>query len=125
MTVYSRFGSKKALVREVLAQAGAEWRRSFFQAVETAAPDAAGRLRAVVAALRTWFERERFYGCAFMNAAAEHVKGSGEPWLREMTAGHHAAVITFLCGLAEAAGYREPRVLARQFLLVIDEPSPP
>lgn len=122
MTLYSRFGSKEALVREVLAQEGAEWRRSFFQAVEAAAPDPASRLQAVVPALRSWFEGERFYGCAFMNAAAEHVKGSGggEPWLREMTAGHHAAIVAFLYNLAEAAGYGEPHVLARQVLLVID-----
>lgn len=122
MTLYGRFGSKEALVREVLAQEGEAWRQAFFSAVEAAAPDDAGRLHQVVPALRTWFEGERFYGCAFMNAAAEHVKGSGggEPWLRELTAAHHASILTFLGGLAEAAGYGEPDLLARQVLLVID-----
>ena len=122
MTLYGRFGSKEALVREVLRQEGEAWRRMFFRAVETCAPDDAGRLRGVVPALRTWFEGERFYGCAFMNAAAEHVKGSGggEPWLRELAAEHHAAVLVFLGDLAAAAGYDEPDVLARQVLLVID-----
>ncbi len=122
MTLYGRFGSKEALVREVLREEGAAWRRMFFGAVEAGAPDGAGRLRGAVAALRGWFEGERFYGCAFMNAAAEHVKGGsgGEPWLRELTAEHHAAVLAFLRDLAAADGRAEPDMLARQVLLVID-----
>ncbi len=122
MTLYGRFGSKDALVREVLAREGAAWRETFFALVEEAGSDPADRLRATIPALRTWFEGARFYGCPFMNAAAEHTKGSGggEPWLREMTARHHAAIIVFLAGLAEAAGYAEPRMMARQVLLVLD-----
>ena len=122
MTLYGRFGSKEALVREVLAREGAAWRDTFFALVEDAGPDPADQLRATIPALRTWFEGARFYGCPFMNAAAEHTKGSGggEPWLREMTAQHHAAIIAFLAGLAEAAGHAEPRMVARQILLVLD-----
>ncbi len=122
MTLYSRFGSKEALLREVLALEGAEWRAAFFGAVEAAGPDPAERLHAVIPALRTWFTGERFYGCAFMNAAAEHAKGrdAGTPWLREMTQEHHGAILAFLAGLAEAAGYPEPGIMARQVLLVMD-----
>ena len=122
MTLYGRFGSKEALVREVLAREGADWRETFFALVEAAGPDPADQLRATVPALRTWFEGARFYGCPFMNAAAEHSKGSngGEPWLREMTAQHHAAIIAFLAGRAQAAGHTEPRMLARQILLLLD-----
>ena len=122
MTLYSRFGSKEALLREVLAREGAEWRDTFFSAVLAAGADAAARLHGVIAALRTWFEGDRFYGCAFMNAAAEHAKG-GAPeaaWLREMTREHHGAILAFLAGLAEEAGYPEPGILARQVLLVMD-----
>lgn len=121
MTLYGRFGSKGALVREVLAREGAEWRETFFALVEEAGPDPADQLRATVPALRAWFESARFYGCPFMNAAAEHTKGSGgEAWLREMTAQHHAAIIAFLAGLAQAAGHGDPRMMARQILLVLD-----
>jgi len=121
MTLYGRFGSKEALVREVLAREGAEWRETFFAAVEAASPDPAKRLQATIPALRSWFEG-RFYGCAFMNAAAEQAKGAagGEPWLREMTAQHHAAIIAFLAELAGAAGYADPRMMGRQVLLVLD-----
>ena len=37
-----------------------------------------------------------------------------------MTAQHHAAVIAFVAGLAQAAGHAEPRMLARQILLLLD-----
>jgi len=122
MTLYSRFGSKEALVREVLTREGSDWRDSFFRRVEAAGLDPALRLSAVIPALRVWFEGERFYGCAFMNAAAEHAKGSrgGEPWLRDMAAAHHAAILGFLAGLAGQAGDIEPLMVARQVLLVLD-----
>ena len=121
MTLYGRFGSKEALVREVLAREGTEWRETFFASVEAASPDPLERLQATIPAVRSWFEG-RFYGCAFMNAAAEHAKGrlGGEPWLREMTAQHHAAIITFLADLAATAGFAEPRLMGRQVLLVLD-----
>jgi len=122
MTLYGRFGSKEALVREVLAREGAEWREMFFTLITAAGPDPTDCLQATIPALRAWFEGSRFYGCAFMNAAAEHAKGSGggEPWLREMTAQHHAAIIAFLEAQAHLAGYAEPRMMARQILLVLD-----
>ena len=120
MMLYGRFGSKEALVREVLVREGAEWRETFFALVEAAGPDPADCLEATVPALRTWFEG-RFYGCPFMNAT-EHAKGSlgAENWLRKLTAQHHAAIIAFLAGLAQEAGYAEPRMMARQILLVLD-----
>ena len=122
MTLYGRFGSKEALVREVLAREGADWRATFFALVEQAGPDPADQLRATIPALRSWFEGARFYGCPFMNAAAEPSKrrSGGELWLREMTAQHHGAIIAFFAGLAQAAGHAEPRMLARQILLLLD-----
>ena len=119
MTLYSRFGSKEALLREVLAREGEAQREVLFGVIDAAGPDAGARLLAVIPALRTWFESERFYGCAFMNAAAEHTKGAN-PWLRELTKAHHTEILGRLAALAEEAGYAEPGMLARQILLVID-----
>ena len=121
MTLYSRFGSKEALLREVLVREGEAQRTIIFQALDDAGPDPAASLGAVIQGLRTWFDSERFYGCAFMNAAAEHTKGAGrEPWLTDLTRAHHAAVLARLGTLAEQAGYPEPGLLARQILLVMD-----
>ncbi len=118
MTLYARFGSKEALVREVLQQEGVAWRESFFASVEAASPDPRERLRAIVPTLATWFRGERFYGCAFMNAVAEHTKGEG--FLRDLAAEHHRAILGFLGQQALSAGSREPSLLARQLLLMMD-----
>ncbi len=121
MTLYSRFGSKEALLREVLTREGAAQRQLIFAAIDAAGPDPEQRLHAVIDALRSWFDSERFYGCPFMNAAAEHSKGgSGEPWLRDLTRAHHAEILDRLRGLAEDAGYPDPTMMARQILLVMD-----
>lgn len=118
MTLYSRFGSKQALVREVLRQEGADWRTAFFAAVLGASLNPVERLGRVITALEPWFGGDRFYGCAFMNAIAEHSKG--EVWLRELAAEHQAFVIAFLTERAVEANYDEPNVVAQQIMLVID-----
>ena len=118
MALYGRFGSKEALLREVLAREGADWRQAFFTAVEAAGPDPLAQLRAPAAAMRLWYQGGRFYGCAFMNAIGEHDKE--EHWLREIAADHHAQVLAFLHRLAEEAKLAEPAIVARQILLLID-----
>jgi len=118
MTLYSRFGSKAGLVRAVLREEGAEWRANFFAGVTGASMEAGSQLSGVVAALEPWFRGERFYGCAFMNAIAEHAKG--EAWLRELAAEHHGQIRSFLAERAAAAGFCEPELVARQVMLVID-----
>jgi AcrR family transcriptional regulator len=115
MTLYARFGSKDGLLREVLQQEGAEWRRNFFSAV-TAGPGAP--LGQVIAAIAAMFDSGRFYGCAFMNAIGEHTKGAA--WLRDLAAEHHRQILAFLERHAVAAGYAEPALLARQLLLLVD-----
>jgi len=117
MTLYSHFGSKDALLRQVLLREGADWRASFFSAVQ-AAESPERQLRSVISATAGWYRGGRFFGCAFMNAIAEHDKG--ELWLREIAAEHHAIVLAFLSELAREAGYSEPKILSRQLLLLID-----
>lgn len=118
MTLYTRFGSKEALVRAALRQEGEIWRATFTSKVMEASDDPMGRLRAIVPVLSGWFNGGRFYGCAFINAVAEYTKG--EPWLRELTAEHHRACLDFLEGLVRDAGFTQTRDFARQLLLLVD-----
>ncbi len=121
MTLYSRFGSKEALLREVLSREGVAQRAAIYAAIEAAGPDPERSLRAVITGLRGLFDGDSFYGCAFMNAAAEHTKGAGaEPWLREVAKAHQDELLARLESLATAAGYVEPKLMARQVLLVMD-----
>ena len=118
MTLYGRFGSKDALLREVLDREGVDWRDAFFAAVLASGDTAATQLAGVAAALGEWYAGGRFTGCAFMNAIAEHHKPTA--WLREVAGDHHGKVLAFLALLAQQAGYGEPAILARQILLLID-----
>lgn len=118
MTLYARFGSKEALVREVLTREGADWRDGFFAAVTAGGDNALARLHHVIPAIAAWFNGGRFYGCAFINAVAEHAKG--EPALRALAAEHHRHILAFLRELGEAAGLADPALLARQILLTMD-----
>ena len=118
MALYGRFGSKDALLREVLAREGADWRAGFFATVEASGPDPMQQLAAVAQAMEGWYRGGRFYGCAFMNAIAEHDKS--EVWLREVAAEHHAHVLGFLGECSAAAGLAEPHIVAKQILLLID-----
>ena len=118
MTLYTRFGSKEALVREVLLREGQDWRATFFTAIEQSSPDPMQQLLHVVPALASWFHSGRFYGCSFMNVSAEHAKGDAT--LRALAAGHHRQIVDFLQARAEAANLSEPAFLSRQILLTID-----
>jgi len=118
MALYARFGSKDALVQEVLLREGAAWREAFFAELEQAGPDPMAQLLAVVPALGAWFGCGRFYGCSFMNAAAEHSKG--EPQLRAMAVEHHRLIRERITAIAEAAGVATPAKVARQIMLLMD-----
>ena len=118
MTLYSRFGSKEGLVRVVLREEGQAWRERFFAALDAAAPTPAGRLAYAVLALEPWLREPGFTGCAFINAAAEHTKG--EPWIRELAAGHHRIVLDRLAATAREAGVAHPDAVARQIALILD-----
>ena len=118
MTLYTRFGSKEALLGAVLREEGRLQRAHLFGAMDRGGADPAARLRQVVPAMQAWFTSDRFYGCALMNAIAEHTKG--EAWLRDLAADHHQQVLSAFTAAAKAAGYAEPEVLARQILLLMD-----
>ena len=118
MTLYNRFGSKDALLHEVLRREGDAWRAKFFSSVLATSDMPRRRLERMTEALADWFRGDRFYGCAFMNAVAEHTKGDSR--LRTLAADHHRKVLDFLTEQASAAGYAEPPFLARQLLLLVD-----
>ena len=118
MALYGRFGSKEALLREVLSREGADWRAGFFARIAMAGADPMQQLQSVAAAMEGWYQSGRFYGCAFMNAVAEHDKS--EVWLREAAAEHHGHILRFLAAVATQAGLAEAEVVAKQILLLID-----
>src|SRR5215475_14584760 len=73
-TLYKLFGSKTNLVHAVLESEGKQWREWFIGAIESGGGDAETKLARIFPALKSWFGEERFYGCPFINAVAEHDK---------------------------------------------------
>ncbi|PWI22615.1 TetR family transcriptional regulator, partial [Kurthia sibirica] len=117
-TLYKLFGSKTNLVHAVLESEGRQWRDWFIGAIEAGGGDAQTKLSRIFPALKTWFGEERFYGCPFINAVAEHDKDAKQ--FRNIALKHKKVVLAHIERLAAEMGATEPAVLAHQLALLID-----
>jgi len=117
-TLYKLFGSKTNLVHAVLESEGRQWREWFIGAIEAGGGDAQTKLTRIFPALKRWFGEERFYGCPFINAVAEHDKDQKQ--FRAIAMKHKKVVLAHLEKLACEMGAAEPQMLAHQLALLID-----
>ena len=79
------------------------------------------RLLSTFDALEDWFRgkafpKTGFWGCAFINAAAEFADHNHPA--HKAAAEHKEKVHAFLCGLLREAGYEDAPSLAREILLL-------
>ena len=109
-TLYKLFGSKTNLVNAVLESEGKAWREWFIGAMEDGGGDAQAKLTRIFPALKRWFAEERFYGCPFINAVAEHDKDARQ--FRNIALRHKKVVLAHIEKLAGEMGAAEPQVLA-------------
>src|SRR5882724_6984857 len=117
-TLYKLFGSKTNLVHAVLESEGKQWREWFIGAIEAGGGDAQTKLTRIFPALKTWFGEDRFYGCPFINAVAEHDKDQKQ--FRNIALRHKKVVLAHIERLAGEMGAVEPASLAHQLALLID-----
>lgn len=117
-TLYERFGSKEALVRAVLEREGEQWRAWFAGALAETRGSGAERLLAVFDVLQTWFSQPDFFGCAFINAMAEHDKVSAP--LADLAESHRVQTNAILLEIAREAGLRDPAELVERLSIVMD-----
>src|SRR5450631_3423731 len=117
-TLYKLFGSKTNLVHAVLESEGKQWREWFIAAIEAGGGDPQTKLTRIFPALKIWFGEERFYGCPFINAVAEHDKDQKQ--FRTIAMRHKKVVLAHIEKLAAEMGATEPEVLAHQLALLID-----
>src|ERR1044071_7483709 len=117
-TLYKLFGSKTNLVHAVLESEGKQWREWFIGAIEAGGGDAQAKLKRIFPALKRWFAEERFYGCPFINAVAEHDKDAKQ--FRTIALRHKKVVLAHIEKLAGDMGAAEPQMLAHQLALLID-----
>ncbi len=112
------FGSKTNLVHAVLESEGKAWREWFIAAIEAGGGDPQTKLTRIFPALKRWFAEERFYGCPFINAVAEHDKDQKQ--FRNIALRHKKVVLAHIEKLAGEMGAVEPESLAHQLALLID-----
>jgi AcrR family transcriptional regulator len=117
-TLYKLFGSKTNLVHAVLESEGKQWREWFIGAIEAGGGDAQTKLTRIFPALKTWFGEDRFYGCPFINAVAEHDKDQKQ--FRNIAMKHKKVVLAHIEKLAGEMGATEPALFAHQLALLID-----
>ena len=117
-TLYKLFGSKTNLVHAVLESEGKQWREWFIGAMESGGGGAQAKLMRIFPALKSWFGEERFYGCPFINAVAEHDKDQKQ--FRAIAMRHKKVVLAHIEKLAAEMGAAEPELLAHQLALLID-----
>jgi AcrR family transcriptional regulator len=117
-TLYKVFGSKTALVHAVLESEGRQWREWFIGAMESGGGDAETKLTRIFPALKSWFGEERFYGCPFINAVAEHDKDQKQ--FRTIAMRHKKVVLAHIEKLAAEMGAADPESFAHQLALLID-----
>jgi AcrR family transcriptional regulator len=117
-TLYKVFGSKTALVHAVLESEGRQWREWFIGAMESGGGDAETKLTRIFPALKSWFGEERFYGCPFINAVAEHDKDQKQ--FRTIAMRHKKVVLAHIEKLAAEMGATDPESFAHQLALLID-----
>ncbi len=117
-TLYKLFGSKTNLVHAVLESEGRQWREWFIGAIEAGGGDPHTKLARIFPALKSWFGEERFYGCPFINAVAEHDKDQKQ--FRTIALRHKKVVLAHIEKLAGDMGAADPEMLAHQLALLID-----
>ena len=118
MTLYKHFGSKDGLVAAALEEEGRVWRAWFFARLAQAEGPATARLLAIFDALGEWFARNDYFGCALMNAVAEHRNQS--PAILKVTQAHKQPVLEYIGALCQAAGAQDAKALASQIDLLMD-----
>jgi AcrR family transcriptional regulator len=117
-TLYNAFGSKDGLVEAVLDREGRAWRTWFLAELDGPGGTARQRLARIGPTLKSWFGREDFFGCPFINAVGETDKADDR--MRKLAIAHKTIVLERLAALCAEAELPEPSETAHALGLVID-----
>ncbi|HEX2105922.1 MAG TPA: TetR/AcrR family transcriptional regulator [Solirubrobacteraceae bacterium] len=118
MTLYRNFPSKDDLILAFLEERDARWTRAWLQVEAEAHGETPGRqLLGIFDTFETWFARDDFEGCSFINVMLEVVEA--EHPVRVATVGYLEAIRDFVRGLAEEAGIADADGFARQWHILM------
>ena len=118
MTLYRNFPSKDDLILAFLERRDELWTRAWLQAeAQRSGANPAQRLLAIFDTFESWFAREDFEGCTFINVMLE-VTDYDNP-VRQASVRKLADIRAFVAGLAEEAGIQDPDGFARQWHILM------
>ncbi len=118
-TLYHHFRSKDELIIAALRLRDERFRNDFMKRLEGRARGApAEALLAIFDVLAELQQKKEFRGCAFINACAEY--GDRDSPIHALAAEHKRLILAYVRELAEAAGARDPGVLARQLCILME-----
>jgi AcrR family transcriptional regulator len=116
---YKHFESKDDLMLAALADHDRDMQDTFRKMMlDRGGPTPLGQLSVAMDVVEFFVESEGYQGCIFINAAMEFPLPH-EPAHRAAAASKQA-VEDIMCGLATAAGAREPRTLAKELCLIME-----
>jgi AcrR family transcriptional regulator len=117
MSLYRAYPSKDALVAAILAE-DAECHDHWFEEITAGAPDAPGKLRALIAAKAEMLHDPSYRGCPMLLAQAEFP--DPEHPTHRLVAEFKARARGKVAALAREAGAAEPELFADRLSLLID-----
>jgi len=116
-SLYSHFSSKGELAAAFLDRREREWTRAWLEAeLKRRTSDPHTRLLAIFDVFDSWFRKNTFEGCSFINVLLESQKGSP---IRRAAADHLAKIRAIVRSLAEDAGLRDPEQFAQAWHMLM------
>ena len=117
-TLYAHFPSKEDLILAALSRKRAAFADKFLPAVLAASNDPRERLLSLFELAKSWFSDPDFYGCIFINAAAEYSE-PGHP-INTCAREFKTLLRNFARDQAAAGGAADPETLADQIALLFE-----
>ncbi|MDE4190682.1 MULTISPECIES: TetR/AcrR family transcriptional regulator [Phaeobacter] len=115
-SMYKHFRTKEDLILAVLRLRDENFRHWLYRRIEELSDTPKGQMLALFDALSEWFTKPEFRGCMFIKASAEFQE-INHP-IHAQSAAHKQILQDHFSEIAEAAGANDPRLLARQLLLL-------
>lgn len=118
MTLYSHFGSKDGLIVACLTSVDDRYRLWLQEQVNQGGSTAEEQILGIFDALKQWFAKPTFRGCAFVNATVE--LADPEHPAREPILNHKHQMREWISGLAAEANLRDPEVVGSHILMLME-----
>src|SRR5690349_12032461 len=117
-TLYAHFPSKEDLILAALSRKRAAFADTFLPAVTATSPEPRERLLNLFELAKTWFKDPEFFGCIFVNAAAEYSEPNHP--INAAAKEYKTILRNFAHAQAEAGGAADPDTLADQIALLFE-----